>query len=71
MLRARPAVSKTRTPSSAPTTRGTVYAWGSNNAGQVGDGNGGTARQPVAVDFGAVAISATADDVAVSVFFHH
>ena len=54
----------------AMSTGGTVYAWGSNNAGQVGDGNGGTARQPVAVDFGAVAISATADDVAVSVFQH-
>jgi alpha-tubulin suppressor-like RCC1 family protein len=55
----------------AMSTRGTVYAWGSNNAGQVGDGNSGTARQPVAVDFGATAISATADDVTVSVFFHH
>ena len=36
-----------------------------------GRGNRGTARQPVAVDFGATTISATADDVAVSVFFHH
>jgi alpha-tubulin suppressor-like RCC1 family protein len=55
----------------ALTTRGTVYAWGSSNAGQVGDGRLGAARQPVAVDFGATAISATANDVAVSVLFHH
>jgi hypothetical protein len=46
-----------------------VYAWGSSNQGQVGDGSLGTARQPVAVDFGASSLSATASDVAVST--HH
>jgi alpha-tubulin suppressor-like RCC1 family protein len=53
----------------ALSTRGTVYAWGSGDAGQLGDGSTRTASQPVAVDFGATAISATANDVAVSIGF--
>lgn len=48
---------------------GTVYAWGASNQGQVGDGSKASARQPVAVDFGASSISATANDVAVSFGF--
>lgn len=55
----------------ALSTRGTVYAWGSSNAGQVGDGGEGPAKQPVAVDFGAASISATANDVAVSISFRN
>jgi alpha-tubulin suppressor-like RCC1 family protein len=51
----------------ALSTTGTVYAWGHGTAGQIGNGSTGTARQPVAVDSGAQTISATADDVAVSV----
>jgi alpha-tubulin suppressor-like RCC1 family protein len=51
----------------AVSTRGVVYAWGDNSEGQVGDGGDQTAQQPVPVDFGATAISATANDVAVGV----
>lgn len=54
----------------AVSTRGVVYAWGDNNAGQVGDGTKNTAQQPEAVDFGASAISATASDVEVKVSHH-
>jgi alpha-tubulin suppressor-like RCC1 family protein len=57
------------TTSYAVSTRGTVYAWGSGSAGQVGDGSTGVAKQPVAVDSDALSISATANDVAVSVGF--
>lgn len=51
----------------AVSTRGVVYAWGDNSEGQVGDGGNQTAQQPVPVDFGATSISATANDVAVTV----
>ena len=54
----------------ALSTDGVVYAWGAGNAGQVGDGKRNTALQPVAVDSGAVSLSATANDVAVSVGHH-
>jgi len=51
----------------AVSTGGVVYAWGDNSEGQVGDGGNQTAQQPVPVDFGATSISATANDVAVTV----
>jgi alpha-tubulin suppressor-like RCC1 family protein len=51
----------------AVSTAGTVYAWGASNKGQVGDGSTNKAKQPVAVLSGASSISATANDVAVSV----
>ncbi len=51
----------------ALSTNGVVYAWGASKAGQVGDGQTTPARRPVAVDFGAASLSATANDVAVSV----
>jgi alpha-tubulin suppressor-like RCC1 family protein len=54
----------------ALSTRGVVYAWGNNKAGQVGDGTRTIAQQPEAVDFGAFGISATANDVEVNVFGH-
>jgi alpha-tubulin suppressor-like RCC1 family protein len=54
----------------ALSTDGVVYAWGASNAGQVGDGKKAAARQPVAVDSGAASLSATANDVAVSVQHH-
>jgi alpha-tubulin suppressor-like RCC1 family protein len=43
---------------------GVVYAWGASNAGQVGDGKKTAARH------GAVSLSATANDIAVSVGHH-
>ncbi|HEY1920444.1 MAG TPA: hypothetical protein VGH27_33155 [Streptosporangiaceae bacterium] len=48
------------------TPSGAVYAWGQNNYGQVGDGSTTTAKRPVKVTTGAIGISATAHDVAVS-----
>lgn len=54
----------------ALSTRGVVYAWGNNKAGQAGDGTTNTVQQPEAVDFGATSISATAEDVEVNVFHH-
>jgi alpha-tubulin suppressor-like RCC1 family protein len=50
----------------ATSSDGDVYAWGAGGSGQVGDGNKGVAKEPVWVDSGASAISATADDVAVN-----
>jgi alpha-tubulin suppressor-like RCC1 family protein len=50
----------------AVSSSGDVYAWGAGGSGQVGDGNKGVAKEPVWVDSGAAAISATADDVAVN-----
>lgn len=45
---------------------GSVYAWGVGFLGQVGDGRTATACQPVQVASGATAISATANNVVVS-----
>jgi alpha-tubulin suppressor-like RCC1 family protein len=45
---------------------GSVYAWGVGFLGQVGDGHTVTACHPVVVASGATAISATANDVVVS-----
>jgi alpha-tubulin suppressor-like RCC1 family protein len=44
---------------------GDVYAWGASSQGQTGDGGRAPVLTPVKVDSGAVAISATAADVAV------
>jgi alpha-tubulin suppressor-like RCC1 family protein len=46
---------------------GTVYAWGVGHVGQVGDGRTRTAVSPVVVATGAASISATANNVVVSV----
>jgi alpha-tubulin suppressor-like RCC1 family protein len=51
----------------AISTTGRVYAWGVSFVGQVGDGVTRTATKPVVVASGAVAISATANDVNISV----
>jgi alpha-tubulin suppressor-like RCC1 family protein len=45
---------------------GSVYAWGTGFLGQVGDGRTATACHPVRVASGATAISATANNVVVS-----
>jgi alpha-tubulin suppressor-like RCC1 family protein len=46
---------------------GTVYAWGVGHVGQVGDGHTRTAVTPVVVATGAASISATANNVVISV----
>src|SRR5262249_44038421 len=46
---------------------GQVYAWGVSHVGQVGDGRPGAARSPVLIATGAAAISATANNVVISV----
>jgi len=51
----------------AVTTAGQVYAWGISFAGQVGNGTHHTARSPVLVASGVTAISATANNVLISV----
>ncbi len=47
---------------------GSVYAWGVSSLGQLGDGRKATACHPVLVTSGATAISATANDVVVSLW---
>jgi alpha-tubulin suppressor-like RCC1 family protein len=51
----------------AVTASGQVYAWGVSHVGQVGDGRTGTARLSVLVAAGATLISATANNVVISV----
>jgi alpha-tubulin suppressor-like RCC1 family protein len=51
----------------AVSTAGGVYAWGVSHVGQVGDGRTRTAAVPVLVASGARSISATANNVVVSV----
>jgi alpha-tubulin suppressor-like RCC1 family protein len=51
----------------AISTTGNVYAWGSSNAGQAGDGSTTTVLKPVLVTSGAASLSATADNAAVSI----
>jgi alpha-tubulin suppressor-like RCC1 family protein len=50
----------------AISTAGNVYAWGNNLNGQIGDGSTTTAKRPVEVVSGARTISATSDEVVVS-----
>lgn len=49
------------------TATGTVYAWGANYAGQVGNGTTTMTPAPVAVAIGASQISATANNVLIAV----
>jgi alpha-tubulin suppressor-like RCC1 family protein len=51
----------------AISTTGDVYAWGVGHVGQVGDGHTRTAAVPVVVATGAASISATANNVLISV----
>jgi alpha-tubulin suppressor-like RCC1 family protein len=51
----------------AISTTGDVYAWGVSHVGQLGDGTTKTSRKPVLILAGAVSISATANNVVVSV----
>jgi alpha-tubulin suppressor-like RCC1 family protein len=51
----------------AISTTGNVYAWGVGHVGQVGDGHTRTAATPVIVATGAASISATANNVVISV----
>jgi alpha-tubulin suppressor-like RCC1 family protein len=51
----------------AVTTSGQVYAWGISFGGQVGNGTYRRARSPVLVASGVIAISATANNVLISV----
>jgi alpha-tubulin suppressor-like RCC1 family protein len=46
---------------------GAVYAWGVSHVGQVGNGTTRTIRKPVLVAAGATQISATANNVVISV----
>ncbi|MGH3122699.1 MAG: hypothetical protein ACRDND_16960, partial [Streptosporangiaceae bacterium] len=51
----------------AVSTTGNVYAWGVAHVGQVGDGHMRTAVTSVVVATGAASISATANNVVISV----
>jgi alpha-tubulin suppressor-like RCC1 family protein len=51
----------------AISTTGQVYAWGVAHVGQVGDGRTRTELVPVVVATGATSISATANNVVISV----
>jgi len=51
----------------AVSPEGNVYAWGASHVGQLGDGKDQTALKPVLVVTGATLISATANNVVVSV----
>jgi alpha-tubulin suppressor-like RCC1 family protein len=51
----------------AVSTTGDVYAWGVSHVGQLGDGSTKTSLKPVLVATGASAISATANNVVISV----
>jgi hypothetical protein len=55
----------------AVSTTGTVYAWGVSHVGQVGDGLTSTAPAPVVVATRATSISATANNVVVSIRRKH
>jgi alpha-tubulin suppressor-like RCC1 family protein len=51
----------------AVSTTGDVYAWGVSHVGQVGNGSLGDVLAPVRVASGATMISATANNVVISV----
>jgi alpha-tubulin suppressor-like RCC1 family protein len=51
----------------AVSTTGNVYAWGVSSLGQVGDGHKRTALASVLIAVGAASISATANDVVISI----